>query len=563
MKKDSRRARIPGPWLGGVMAVLFFGSVGPLPANVKLPAIFGDHMVLQQGAKLPVWGTADAGEAVTVTVASESAQTKAAADGTWRIDLAPLPAGSAPVTMTVAGKNSLTFSDILVGEVWVCSGQSNMEFPLNYTQNGSSDTAKAHDPLLRIFRVANKTSLDPVSDLGGTWAVLTPDAVKHFSAVAYFFGRDLRANLNCPVGLIGTYWGGTPAQAWTSLSGLQKEPILKPYIDQSEKIRADYPQALAAYPAKLAAFNADLAKWNETDGKIYSQAMQAWKAASAQALAAHQPAPPAPVPASPAPKPPGTPEGGSGAPATLFNGMIAPLIPYAMKGVIWYQGESNAGRPFEYRVLFSRMITDWREKWGEGDFPFLFVQLACFKASPVQTWPILREAQLKTLALPNTGMASAVDVGNPNNIHPLDKIDVGDRLALAARHVAYGQDVVYSGPIYSSMKVQGNAIQIDFTQTGGGLIIGKAPWVAAGTEPLSDASLVGFSVAGQDYYWVPADAKIQGNAVIVSSPQVSDPVAVRYAWANSPSANLYNKEGLPASPFRTDDLQTIDTVPPK
>jgi sialate O-acetylesterase len=547
--------------MGGAMAAAFLASVGPLPANVKLPAIFGDHMVLQQGTKLPVWGTADAGEPVTVTVGSESAQATTAADGSWRVDLAPLPSNSTAVTMTVTGKNSVTFSDVLVGEVWVCSGQSNMEFPMLYTQNAGVDMAKANDPALRIFWVGKKTALDPVSDVDGKWVLTTPDTVKHFSAVAYFFGRDLRANLNCPVGLIGSYWGGTPAQAWTSLPGLEKEPTLKAYIDQSNQIRAAYPQASAAYPGKLAAYNADLIKWNATGAKVYTQSLNDWKKAADQAAAAHQATPPMPSRPPGMPQPPITPEGGPGAPATLFNGMIAPLIPYAFKGVIWYQGESNAGRPFEYRLLFSRMITDWREKWGEGDFPFLFVQLARFKAGPGQTWPFIREAQLQTLSLPSTGMASAVDVGNPLNIHPVDKMDVGDRLALAARHVAYGQNLVYSGPIFSAMKVQGNAIQVDFTQTGGGLIIGQAPWVPTGIEPLPTTSLLGFVIAGSDYKWVPADATIQGNSVMVSSPQVSNPVAVRYAWANAPEANLYNKEGLPASPFRTDDLMTIDTVP--
>jgi sialate O-acetylesterase len=547
--------------MGSAMAAAFFASVGPLPANVKLPAIFGDHMVLQQGTKLPVWGTADAGESVTVTVGSESAQTTAAADGSWRVDLAPLPQNSTAVTMTVTGKNSVTFSDVLVGEVWVCSGQSNMEFPMLYTQNAGVDMAKANDPSLRIFRVANKTALDPQTDLGGTWVTTTLDSVKHFSAVAYFFGRDLRANLNCPVGLIGSYWGGTPAQAWTSLSGLEKEPILKPYIDQSNKIREAYPKASADYPAQMAAYNADMVKWNATGAKVYAQAVSDWKKAADQAAAAHQIMPPMPPRPANIPKAPTTPEGGPYVPVTLFNGMIAPLIPYAFKGAIWYQGESNAVHPFEYRVLFSRMITDWREKWGEGDFPFLFVQLARFKASPVQTWPFIREAQLQTLALPNTGMASAVDIGDPNNIHPVDKMDVGDRLALAARHVAYGQNLVYSGPIFSAMKAQGNAIQVNFTQTGGGLVIGQAPWVPTGIAPLPNTSLLGFVIAGSDYKWVPADATIQGDSVTVSSPQVSDPVAVRYAWANAPEANLYNKEGLPASPFRTDDLMTIDTVP--
>ena len=246
--------------------------------------------------------------------------------------------------------------------------------------------------------------------------------------------------------------------------------------------------------------------------------------------------------------------------------MVAPLIPYAIKGAIWYQGESNASvaGSTEYRTLFGRMITDWREKWGEGDFPFLFVQLAGYGGnSPRDVWPFVRESQLKTLALPNTGMASAVDIGDPTNIHPPDKLDVGLRLALAAKHVAYGQKLVYSGPVFEAMKVEGGAIRIRFTQTGGGLIIGAAPWRPTTVQPLPADKLVGFAVAGSDRNWLPAEAKIEGNSVVVSSPQVPEPVAVRYAWNNSPQGNLYNKELLPASPFRTDDWPQVSPQPAK
>lgn len=563
MKKHSAKHGISGLLKGCVMAIAFVISDWSLLADITLPAIFGDHMVLQQGIKLPVWGTADAGESVTVTVGKESAQTKAAADGSWRVDLAPLPEGPAAVTMTVAGKKSLTFTDVLVGDVWVCSGQSNMEFSLVSAHNSATEIPKANDSTLRLFMVAKKAALDPVTALSGTWQLCTPDSATKFSAVGYFFGRDLRAGLQRPVGLIGTYWGGTPAQAWTSLSGLKKEPTLKDYVDQADRIHANFVQAQADYPAKLEAFKADMAKWQQNEGKVYNKAMQEWKVDAQKALAANQPEPARPKTPATMPKPPLTPEGGSNAPATLFNGMISPLVPYALKGAIWYQGESNAGRAAEYRILFPIMITDWREKWGQGDFPFLFVQLASFQAGPVQNWPFLREAQLNTLALPNTGMASAVDIGSPYNIHPQDKIDVGTRLALAASHVAYGKKIVYSGPIYDSMKVEGDVVRIMFTHTGGGLMIGTAPWRPAGVEPLSDATLVGFTIAGKDKNWIPADAKIKDDSVIVSSPQVSDPIAVRYAWANAPLCNLYNKEGLPASPFRTDDWPEINPTPKK
>jgi sialate O-acetylesterase len=237
-------------------------------------------------------------------------------------------------------------------------------------------------------------------------------------------------------------------------------------------------------------------------------------------------------------------------PSSLFNGMIAPMIPYGIKGVIWYQGEANAGFGPGYRTLFGALITDWRQKWGEGDFPFLYVQLASYRLA--NFWSYLRESQLKTLELPKTGMAVAIDIGDPANIHPADKQDVGERLALAARHVAYGQDIVYSGPIYDSMKVEGGTIRLSFTQVGGGLVIAAPPWVASDATPVSTDKLVGFEIAGADKKWCEADAKIDGNTLVVSSPQVPQPAAVRYNWANAVQCNFYNREGLPASPFRTD-----------
>ena len=539
----------------------FLADVCALHADVKMPAIFGDHMVLQQGMKLPVWGTADPNETVTVTVGTETGKATADAGGKWRVDLAPLHAQPDPVTMTVAGKNSLTFSDVLVGEVWVCSGQSNMEFNLSGANwgsgsevNATATTAAANDPQLRIFRVVKKTSLDPLNDVTGNWELCTPQSIGTFSAVGYFFGRDLRQKLNRPVGLIGTYWGGTPAQAWTSLSGLQKDPELQHYVDSYQKTKANFPQALAAYPAKELAYQAAQKVWQQSPaGQALAADMEKWKSAMQAALAAGQAPPPIPRSSAPQPHPPSPPDGGSRSPTNLYNGMLAPLIPFAIKGVIWYQGEANQNWAAEYHVLFARMITDWREKWNEGDFPFLFVQLASFKAGPAQTWPFLRESQLKTLSLPNTGMATAVDIGDPGNIHPRDKEDVGNRLALAARHVAYGETLVYSGPLYAAMTTKTNEIHLTFTQEGSGLTIGKAPWAPQGVQPLPTDKLVGFTIAGEDKNFVPADARIEGNAVIVSSPQVPKPVAVRYDWANAPQGNLYNQGDLPASPFRTDD----------
>jgi sialate O-acetylesterase len=566
------------PFAGRLLAfslLLTVVSPGTSKADVHLPAIFGDHMVLEQDIKIPVWGMADAGEAVTVTLEDKTAKTTADASGKWRVDLDPVTGTSTPLTLTVTGKNSLTFNDVLVGDVWVCSGQSNMEFNLGggkYGFGGAHNTAtelpKANDPQLRLFIVAHKIAIDPETDVTGEWKVCTPDSAGHFSAVGYFFGQELRHALNRPVGLIGTYWGGMPAQAFTSLSGLQKEPAFKNYVAAYQKTATNYPKAKADYPAALAEYQAKLKDWNDTVAPVYTPILKQWQDDANKAKGAGQLAPPKPVPSTPMPRAPGQPEGPPSTPTVLYNGMIAPLIPYAIKGAIWYQGESNSGNGIEYRTLFPRMITDWRAKWNEGNFPFLYVQLASFGgARPNENWSLIREAQLKTLALPNTGMASAVDIGNSHDIHPKDKLDVGLRLAWAAKHIAYGQDLVYSGPIYDSMTIEGNKIRLTFKNIGGGLQMSVPPWTAAGVPPPTPTELTGFTLAGADKNWVPALAQIDGNSVVVSSDQVTSPMAVRYGWANDPTCNLYNKEGLPASPFRTDDwaepppAQTPATMP--
>jgi len=537
--------------VGRLIAAIFVVGAAPLSADVTMPGIFGDHMVLQQDAKLPVWGTAQAGEKVTVSVGSSIGNTVADADGNWMVKLAPLPVGAAPLTMTVAGKNTLKFEDVLVGDVWVCSGQSNMGFSMADAHNATTELPQANDPQLRFYRVPSKVSLKPLTTVSGTWVLCTPETTKGFSAVGYFFGRELRTHLNRPIGLIGTYWGGTVAQAWTSLDALKKDPVLKHYVDAHDKIMAGYtPQAVAEFQPALAAYQAQRNKWETEVNLPFKDKLRAWNEAAMKAKADNQPLPPKPGPIPLAPKAVVAPDGGQNAPANLFNAMIAPLIPYAIKGAIWYQGEGNGGQPVEYRSLFGDMITDWRQHWGQGDFPFLFVQLAKFKA-PNPNWAELRNSQLKTLELPNTGMATAIDIGDLNDIHPKDKIDVGQRLVLVARHVAYGENLVYSGPIFDKITVTGDKIRVSFTQLGGGLIIGSAPWAPPDAIPIPTTSLIGFTVAGTDNKWVPADAKIEGDSVVVSSPQVPQPVAARYAF-ESATGNLYNKEGLPAIPFRSD-----------
>jgi sialate O-acetylesterase len=533
----------------GAVALWVAGNCAAL-ADVKMPAIFGDHMVLQDGLPVPVWGTADPGEAVTVTLSAHSANATAGSDGKWMAKLPAMDASAQGAAMTVAGKNTLTFQDVLIGEVWVCSGQSNMEFPMTRAHNAGTEIPKANDPQIRLFLVARQEAHAPASDVVGKWVVCAPDSVTNFSAVGYFFGRELREKLGKPVGLIGTYWGGTPAEAWTSLDGLKKEPALAHYVQTWEGIDAGYAKAKADYPAAQGAYTTAMADWTAKYGKDYTVAMAKWRGDVTRALLANQP-PPTRPPAPPvaAPRKPADPVGGPSAPASLYDGMIAPIQPYAIRGTIWYQGEANAPRAVEYRTLFPRMIKDWRDTWAEGDFPFLFVQLAGFRPAVGEDWPELRDAQMATLLLPATGMATAVDIGLPGNIHPMDKMDVGQRLALAARHVAYGEDLVYSGPMFEGVKKDGSGLRVEFQDIGGGLEIGKAPWVGPGSLTAPTDRLAGFEVAGADGAWKPADAKIDGDAVVVSSADVPAPVEVRYDWRAYPGGNLYNKVALPALPF--------------
>jgi len=519
-------------------------------AEVKMPAIFGDHMVLQQDLPIPVWGTADPGEAVTVTVGANTAKATAGADGKWQAKLDPPAPSAQAVTMTVSGKNTLSFKDVLIGEVWVCSGQSNMEFPLSGSHNAQTVVPEATDPQLRLFHVKNTTAHTPASDVVGKWEICAPDPASKFTAVGYFFGKELRDKLKRPVGLIESNWGGTPAEAWTPLEGFKKDAVLAHYIDRWKQLDAAFEKALADYPALKAANDKAVEAWNEKYGAQWNASNREWGAARDKAIVAKQSPPPRPTPPAPMPPRLEDPNGGPSSPSTLYDGMVAPLEPYAIRGAIWYQGESNAGKAEEYRTLFPRMIKEWRETWGEGDFPFLWVQLAGFQPSDTpDAWPNLRDAQAQTLSLPATGMATAIDIGLPDNIHPMDKLDVGKRLALAAMHVAYGKDLVYSGPMFKAVEKEGNALRVEYEDTGSGLKIGKAPWIGPHASMLPEDKLVGFEVAGADGQWKPADAKIDGQSVVVSSADVPSPVEVRYDWKAYPEGNLYNKEDLPATPF--------------
>jgi sialate O-acetylesterase len=382
-----------------------------------------------------------------------------------------------------------------------------------------------------MFKVKSTGAVTPQSDLLGTWVECSPQTVDGFSAVGYFFARDIHKATGLPVGMIHSSVSGTAAELWTSLSGLEKEPSLHGYVELASVMLKNYRGGAEKYAQELDDYQARLKQWGDTEGKAYGATLNAWKAAKKANDAAGKPSPPMPKPAD-KPLPPTDPVGKK--PTVLFNGKIAPLIPYAIRGFIWYQGESNSLKPFEYRTLFPRLIADWREKWAQGDFPFLFVQIVPFQGNP----PELREAQLLTWKkTPNTAMVVMTDT--PPKLHPPEKEPVGARLALAARALVYGEKLEYSGPEYDSVKIEQNRAVVSFKHVGGGLVA-------------KDGPLKGFAIAGADKQFVSATAEIQGDTVVVSSPRVASPVAVRYGFEAVPDVNLWNKDGLPASPFRTD-----------
>ncbi|XHR28036.1 MAG: sialate O-acetylesterase [Chthoniobacteraceae bacterium] len=554
----------------GILAAAFVVAGSPFAlADVSLPAIFGDHMVLQRDGAVPVWGHADPGEKVTVSAAGASASATAGPDGKWSVRLKNLPPSATPVEVTVQGKNKLTFSDVLVGDVWVCSGQSNMAFGIREDASSKAEIAQANFPQIRFFYVPRAVAPQPAADIKaapagstqGSWQVCTPESLSKlgFSAVGYYFGKDIHQATKQPVGLIESAWGGTVAQAWTSLETLKKTPGLENLATAAQKFSENFQTNLEAYGPALEKYKVDLAQWKEANKEAleaYKTALAQWQTDAKQAVAEGKPAAPKPTPVS-EPKAPVSPDQSPNNPTGLYNGMIAPIVPYGIKGAIWYQGESNASQAVVYRTLFPAMIADWRGHWAQGDFPFLFVQLANYMARKPEpgdsSWALLREAQLKTLSVPNTGMAVIIDLGEGSDIHPKDKWDVGARLALAGRHVAYGEKLAYSGPIYKALKVEGNQARLTFDHTDGGLTIGVPPEHFHPGEPRTAApELQGFAIAGADNKFVWAKAKIDGDTVVVSAEGVTAPVAVRYAWADNPEANLYNKAGLPASPFRTD-----------
>lgn len=508
MKTHSRLLR--------ALRLLALAVPAALLADVKLASPFQDHMVLQQGGKIPVWGWADPGEKVTVKHRGVQATATAGADGKWRADLPSLAASAQPAEFVVQGKNTIALKDVLVGEVWLCSGQSNMAFTVNRCMNAKEEMAAANFPQIRQFLATRTTAAQPKDTVEGTWTVCSPETVGQYTGVGYFFAREIHRKLGVPVGLVHSSWGGTPAEAWTGEETLRADPAFKVIHDRWEKVMADYPAAKAKHDAAVAKWRADAAA--------------AKKAGKASKKAAPR-----------APNGPDSPR----APSVLYNGMIRPLVPYAIRGALWYQGEANAGHASEYRRLMTAMITQWRNEWGRGDFPFYQVQLANYKASGENNneWAFLREAQTQVATgLKHCGQALSIDIGDVQDIHPTNKQEVGRRLSLIARAQVYGEKLEWSGPMFAKAEPKGAALRVTFTHAKG--------LQAKGGQP------TGFEIAGADLQFVPATAALQSDgSLLVSAEAVKQPTAVRYAWRNAPAANLYNGEGLPAVPFRTDKAE--------
>lgn len=498
---------------------LFLFNSYHIIADIKLPALVSNNMVLQQKSTIKVWGWADAGEVITVfpNWNSKEYSTSASENGEWILEIKTPKAGG-PYKIEVKGNNAITLNNVMIGEVWVCSGQSNMHMmvgkyggPKDWRTgvvNYEEEIAKGDYPAIRMFTVARKTSDSILSDVEGSWLVCSPDTVGGFSAVAYFFGRELHQKLNVPVGLINSSWGGTPAEAWTRKEILEADTGLVKLVDRYQFIVDHNDSIRDDFKARQAAWKRGVADSTITGKKAKS--------------------------------PPRAPlmKGGHKAPYLIYNAMVAPLLNYSIRGAIWYQGENNARKAWQYRTLFPAMINNWRNDFKQGDFPFYFVQIAPHRSQN----PEIRESQLLTYrTVKNSGMAVTTDAGDTVNIHPLNKQVVGYRLSLWALSNTYKQKgLVYSGPLYKSMKVKDNKAYLSFDFVGDGL------------EYKGD-SLTHFTVCGKDKKFVPAKAIIEGDKVIVWSDEVDEPVSVRFAWEYVPMHNFYNKNGLPASPFRTDD----------
>jgi sialate O-acetylesterase len=543
-----------------IFVLLLFTGIS-CGAALRLPGIFGDNMILQRDTNVPVWGWADPGEKVTVSVAGQTKDAVADSNGKWMVKLDPLEASSTPQTMTVSSSEiskspNLQIENILVGDVWVCCGQSNMFMYIAGLPNWNAVAAKADYPKIRFMNQAATAALEPQTDLvrvnKNGWEICTPKSVPALTAVGYYFGKELHTTLNVPIGLISNSLSGSVAEAWTSREALQSDPELNVSLDVWDKYLQKYASIMLEQTLPT---------------------LQTWAKLAEQAKSSGQPLPMPPtqellrypVLSSNAANPPTSPNKLSFPfdPRTdadvnwrmatgLYNGTIMPLTPFAIKGVIWYQGEHNADHPVQYRKLLPAMITSWRKAWGQGDFPFLIVQLPNYYAQvpdPQESaWAMTREAQCMTLSLPNTGIAVTIDVGEAADIHPKNKLDVGKRLALTALGKVYGQKIGYSGPVYDKMEIQNDSILLHFSHVGSGLV------------SKDGGQLKGFAICGTDRKFVWANASVVTSAssgaadtIVVRSDKISKPESVRYAWANNPVCNLTNDTGLPACPFRTDN----------
>lgn len=532
------------------------GLVAPLAsvsrADVTLAPLFTDRAVLQSDKVVPIWGRAEPGEKITVTFAGQRREATPGPDGRWIALLDPLAPAVQGADLIVTGKNTVTLRDVVVGEVWLCSGQSNMEFTVDSrpgwqantrTANAAAEIAAAHFPLIRHVRIVQTVAESPADTVATAgWESATPQTVGGFTAVGYFFARDLHQKLGVPVGIVHSSWGGTPVEAWMSPAALASDPAFKIVGERWQRNVAEYPAAKAAHEARLATWVAAEAAARAQSTTKAAPAPKGRTAAKGNPTTAYAEW----LRKNPRPRAPRGP-GDSWTPTGLFNGMINPLLPYALRGALWYQGESNAERATEYHALFTAMINAWRAHFGQGDFPFYWVNLAGFAAADRdgRSFAFLREAQTKTLTLPNTGQAIAVDIGNPRDIHPDNKQEVGRRLALLAKNRIYGLTGDDTGPMFAGVTRErasngaGTILRVGFSHVNGGLVALGKPVQA-------------LELAGEDRVFHPAEGKIDRDTLVVSSPKVPAPVAVRYACSNAPDANLYNGSGLPAVPFRSD-----------
>ncbi len=498
-------------------------AAAPAGATLRLPAVFGDHMVLQSGQPVPIWGWAPPHAPVRVCFADQCQTTVANAVGRWRVELAPLAPSAAASALVIEGAadQRLRLQDVLVGEVWLCSGQSNMALPVPETEGGAQAAADARAPLIRLLRVPERVAMEPQTDTEAAWTPATPASLASFSAVGYYFAQELQRRSDTPVGVVQAAYGGAVCEAFLSPQTLQ-QPCWAPLRSTWDRFVAEYPPT--------------------EQGRA-----QVAETRRQQLLAAGKVPPPWPLD----PKPPDH----FDRPGVLYNGMIAPLAPMAMAGVLWYQGEANGWRGHQYSQLLPALIADWRAQWGRADLPFLFVQLPGFAADWLEPdiWPELREAQLLTWQrVARTAMVESIDVGDAQDLHPRRKREIGQRLALAALATAYGRAVEFSGPVFRRLRMDGPCLRLTFDHAAGGLVC-------------PDGEIAGFQVAGADRQFRPASARLEADTLVVWSTDVPVPVAARYGWTNAPVASLFNGAGLPASPFRTDAWPGItdDRVDPE